>query len=289
MSVRQTFNQHPDAIASINRASKMPPAPWARVYIAAKLAEAIAMRTGEIGEDLCMLRFVDLDKVRDTINAARTKAATKAEWTEAGDAHDELEMLESTFASVRIGLAMKSQYENFYSIAASIAETGTAYIRSVRDAPDVPLPSNVSFIASPYRANPLVAMDTASALVYHAAGFLEELGHPLNALPEPYNLPKAFLEKIHGHGFRNIELQDCLQDKMMQCVIGLRVLNYNTEGLFRKKTIRNALKDRLDVETLLATAQYMAYSFTPPSKNQRAEHEKTLRPSATVLEFRPRG
>lgn len=288
MSIRQPFNHHPDAIASIQHASKSPPAPWARVYIAAKLAETIAMRTGETGDHLGKLGMVDINKIRETINAARIKAETGNLWTNPEEAREELAMLASTFANVRIGLGIMNKNEAFHGIASSIAETGTAYIRSMRAAPDAPLPSKASFMTSPYRANPLVAMDTAAVMAYHASGFLEELGQPLDMLPAPYNLPKTYLEDIHKHGFRGIEPRDCFQDTMMKCIVGLRILDSNTQQLLRKKTILAALKERLDVHTLLATTNYLVNSFTPPSKNQRVEYEKTCRPAADVIDFHTR-
>lgn len=288
MSIRHSFNQHPEAIASIQRASKSPPAPWTRVYIAAKMAEAVAMRTGEIGDRLGKLGLLNLDNIRNSINAARAKAEAKSVWADAEDAREELAVLSSTFASIRVGLGIMNKYESFYGIALSIAETGTAYIRSTSDAPDTPLSAKVSFIANPYRANPLVAIDTAASLAYHAAGFLEEAGQPLSMLPPPYNLPRMYIETIHGHGFRAMDLQECFQDKMMQAVVSLRVLNHNTHELFTRKPIRDLLQNRVDLHTLLATTQYLADSFTPPSKNQRVEHEKTLRPAADVIDFHTR-
>lgn len=289
MSITHSFNHHPDAIASIQRASMMPPAPWTRVYIAASMMEVIATRTKETGEYVRALGALDLEGTKEIIDKATAKAGTGSLWTEPQEARGTLGRLESAFAAIRFKLALSNKPDALYGIAGSIAETGAAYISAVTGAPDSPGAKKTSFMASSYRASPLVAMDTAAVLAFHAAGFLEESGQPLQGLPTPYNLAQSYLKNIHKHRFRAMDMHQCFQDRMLMCVNSLKALSGNTAQLLGQKAVRGLVEDRLDIHTLLATTQYLADSFSPPSKNQRAEHEKTLRPSATVLEFKPRG
>lgn len=284
MSLHDSFHHDDRSITAIKKASEQPPPPWIRVYTAAKLMEAIAMHTGPAGETLEILSGINLDATRQVINMANERIGCGAMWSDAGDARDMLAQMQGNFITVRAMLErLVSPHLKHYDIALSLAETGRAYTLSVAGAPD--WKENQPFIARNYRANPFVAMDAAAGLTYHLGKLLAEKGMPANTLSHP----EEFLQKIHGHGFRHIVPHESNKHDMQLCVNLLGILNSELKELGSNRALQKIFKDNLDIATLLGATRQLAESFCPTSKNQRAEHEKTLRPSATVLEFRPRG
>ncbi len=280
----QTFQTN----AAIIDATKRPPAPWVRTYIAAQLAECIAVHTGTAGDYLCRTHAIDLDRVQEITDAAANRIILHTTWKDPRAARERMAILSAYFEDTLSGLAFCHPRGTGHGIAQSVAETGHAFIAAMQDAPDTKPGRKSQYLYAGYRANPFVTLDTVAALTYHAAKSMEHTGIPSI---EPFSRAEDYVTRIHANGYRNMSPRDEEQrDRLAASLAGLRALSASMNALTANPQAARIFKDFAHIGTLVSVTKFFTANYAMPATatTSASAPSKVPENTAAVLAFRPR-
>ncbi len=269
-SLSNAFQQKYEASNILRYAAENPPPPWLRVFVAASLAQSIALNNGKTGENLHKIGAVDLNLVSAELDESCFFLCTKSSWDRPDDARESLKILDNYFLQAEkiIQLSADSRLTKEQTNARQTAKVGRAFIAGMDDAPDTPLADKpLPFQQNTYHPNPFTAINVAAEMIFHGHALArrrEAQPQPFRNDHDPFSRPEYFLHEIRRQGYLGLLPQNTTAETLSSCCYGLRSIRDGVDKLITGIRDQNIPYPSHDAFFVFDVVKNYTDAFAPP-------------------------